>query len=262
MVKVDNQIAGRLPYHRYFKVKIRLNMRLFHRLFPFVVFTIVFVQLHAQGKTFKLESPGKNINIVINLADKIYYSISADGEDLVINNPISLGLRTDTLGQTPKLIKAKSEKGSELIKPYITLKYASVQSKYSSLVLSFKGDYIVEFRAFDDGVAYRFVSSRKGEIEVMNEDFALHFPAEYLLHLQQPVSFNTSYEEAYTHVSSGSWKITDKMSTLPILVDTKKQHKILISESDLSDYPAMFLKGTGNNGVQGSVSKDTTGVWA
>ena len=118
-----------------------------------------------------------------------------------------------------------------------------------------QGDYSVEFRAFDDGIAYRFITNKKGDVEVLEEDFAINFPANYLLHLQQPSGFKTAYEEPYTHVESNEWKATDRMSVLPILIDTKKKYKILISESDLSDYPCMFLKGNGVNGVQSTFPK-------
>lgn len=45
------------------------------------------------------------------------------------------------------------------------------------------------------------------------------------------------------------------MSVLLILIDTHKPYKILICESDLADYPCMFLKGTGNNGVSATFPK-------
>ena len=45
------------------------------------------------------------------------------------------------------------------------------------------------------------------------------------------------------------------MSVLPVLIDTRKQYKILISESDLTDYPCMFLKGTGDNGIVSTFPK-------
>lgn len=83
----------------------------------------------------------------------------------------------------------------------------------------------------------------------MGEDLSLQFPTDYLLHLQQPGGFKTAYEEPYTHISSHSWKPSDKMSVLPVLIDTRKSYKILISESDLSDLPCMFLKGNGTNGI-------------
>ena len=83
----------------------------------------------------------------------------------------------------------------------------------------------------------------------MNEEFAINFPSDYLLHLQQPGGFHTAYEEPYTHVQSNAWKPEERIAVLPVLVDTQKDYKILISESDLADYPCMFLKGTGTNGA-------------
>lgn len=212
-------------------------------------------QLFSQVKQFDLLSPNQEIKVSISLTDKIYYSISGNNDALLSNNHLMLNLRSEQLGQDPKLIGTKKGTVSEVIKPYISLKYASVQNNYNFLVLNLKGDYSVEFRAFDEGVAYRFVTNKKGDVEVMNEDFIINFPSDYLLHLQQPGSFKTAYEEAYSQLESTNWKLTDRMSNLPVLIDTKKQYKILISESDLVDYPGMFLKSNGNNGVQGVFPK-------
>ncbi len=213
-------------------------------------FLILSFQLYAQSKPLDLLSPNGELKVSVTVSDKIYYSLSGNGTELLTNNHLMLSLTNETLGRNPKLISTKKAKGAEVIKPYISLKYATVQSNYNSVLLLFKGAYSVEFRAFDDGIAYRFSTTKEGDIEVTDEDMALHFPADYLLNLLQPNGFKTSYEEPYTHISSSNWKPEDKMSTLPVLMDTKKGYKILISESDLQDYPCMFLKSTGDNGVQ------------
>ena len=213
------------------------------------------VQICAQQKQLDLLSPNGEIKLSVTVSDKIYYSISGRGTPLLTSNYARLRLRNESLGENPRLVSVKKGKGAEIIKPYISLKYSSVQADYNSLLLRFKGDYAVEFRAFDDGVAYRFSTTRRGDIEVINEDFTLHFPAGYLLHVQQPGGFKTAYEEPYTHIASATWKPGDKIATLPLLVDTKKDYKILISESDLRDYPGMFLQGTGENGVQSAFPK-------
>jgi alpha-glucosidase len=205
--------------------------------------------LYAQNKGLKLISPNGAIAISLDISDKIYYSIAFKDEVLLQKNHLALSLRNETLGDSPKLSGTKKGQGNEVIRPYIPLKYAAVKNAYNSLLLNFKGNYAVEFRAFDEGVAYRFITSKKGGIEVLNEDFVLGLPAEYTLHLQQPGGFKTSYEENYSVVNSKDWKPADKMSTLPVLIDTRKAYKILISESDLSDYPGMFLKGSGENGI-------------
>lgn len=84
----------------------------------------------------------------------------------------------------------------------------------------------------------------------MGEDFAINFPTNYKAHLSQPDGFKTSYECPYTHVDTEKYAATDRMSYLPVLIETDKAYKILISEADLSDYPCMFLKSTGKNGMQ------------
>ncbi|WP_316835417.1 glycoside hydrolase family 97 protein [Pedobacter nutrimenti] len=217
------------------------------RLILFTLLSLSFVA-HAQESQIALQSPGGTIQVSVSLSDKIYYSVAINKESLMQKNYLSLKLDNGILGQNPKLLNIKKGKGTDVLKPIVPLKFSVVNNFYNSLVLNFKGSYSVEFRAFDDGLAYRFLTRKKGQIDIVNEDFAVNFPSDYLLHVQQPGGFKTSYEEVYSQVNSRDWKATDKMSNLPMLIDTRKAYKILISESDLSDYPGMFLKGTGNNG--------------
>ena len=214
----------------------------------------VSASLFAQSKDLDLQSPDGAIKVSLRLSDKIYYTISYNQDELLKNNSLMLQLRNAALGQNPKLISSKKRTGNEVIKPYISLKCSTVKNNYNSLLLNFKGNYSVEFRAFDEGIAYHFTTAQKGDVEVMHEDFSINFPDEYNLHILQPKSFKTSYEEPYSTVSSKEWP-TDNISTLPLLIDTKKQYKILISESDLSDYPCMFLKSTGANGLTSTFPK-------
>lgn len=224
-----------------------------HNLLLLLFLSIAF-GISAQKKA-ELQSPNGEIKVSLSISDKIYYTISYNNDVLLEKNHLSLNLGNETLGLNPKLSGQKANKVNEVLTPVVPLKYSSVKNEYNSLLLTFKGDYSVEFRAFDDGIAYRFITNKKGDVEVLGEDFAINFPTNYLLHLQQPGGFKTAYEEPYTHVESNEWKATDRMSVLPILIDTKKQYKILISESDLSDYPCMFLKSNGANGVQSTFPK-------
>ena len=221
------------------------NLKLFACLFLLFGLSTVY----SQKTNFEVASPNGELKIAITLGDKIYYSILAGNEELAAKNHLGLVLKNETLGLNPKLAGSKTGKVNEVIKPAIPLKFSTVANVYNYLLLNFKGGYSVEFRAFDEGVAYRFITAKKGEIEILNEDFSVNFPTDYLLHLQQAESFKTSYEEEYSHLNASDWKSSDKMSTLPVLADSKKQYKILISESDLSDYPGMFLKGTGSGVV-------------
>lgn len=200
-------------------------------------------------KKAELTSPNGNIKVELSIADKIYYTVSSDNQVLLKDNSLLLNLRNEALGQHPQLAKQKTTTANETLTPVIPLKYSTVKNEYNQLTLTFKGNYSVEFRAFNDGIAYRFVTDKKGDVEVLGEEFSLNFPTDYLLHQQQTGGFKTAYEEPYSHINSSEWKASDKMALLPLLIDTKKDYKILISETDVSDYPCMFLKGNGANGV-------------
>ena len=205
---------------------------------------------HLSAKVIDVKSPNGELNISVDEKDKIYYSVSYGNDLLLKDCYLNLQLENETLGNNPKLRSTKKGVIDESVKREIPLKNAVVKNHCNTLRMNFAGNYAVEFRVFDNGVAYRFITDKKGDNIVMGEDFVLNFPANYKAHLSQPNGFKTSYEYPYTHVNSEEYKATDRMSYLPILLETDKPYKILISEADLHDYPCMFLKSTGRNGMQ------------
>ena len=205
---------------------------------------------HLSAKVIDVKSPNGELNISVDVKDKIYYSVSYGNDLLLKDCYLNLQLENETLGNNPKLRSTKKGVIDESVKREIPLKNAVVKNHCNTLRMNFAGNYAVEFRVFDNGVAYRFITDKKGDNIVMGEDFVLNFPANYKAHLSQPNGFKTSYEYPYTHVNSEEYKATDRMSYLPILLETDKPYKILISEADLHDYPCMFLKSTGQNGMQ------------
>lgn len=201
------------------------------------------------AKVIDVKSPNGEINVSVDVKDKIYYSVSYGNDLLLKDCRLNLQLANETLGDNPKLRNTRRGVINENIKREIPLKNAIVKNHCNTLRMNFAGNYAVEFRVFDDGVAYRFITDKKGENIVMGEDFTIHFPANYKAHLSQPNGFKTSYEYPYTHVNTQEYKTSDRMSYLPILLETDKSYKILISEADLYDYPCMFLKSNGQNGM-------------
>jgi alpha-glucosidase len=194
-----------------------------------------------QAKSIELASPDEKIRVRLEIAGGIRYSIACNGDVLLDSCRLQLNLENRSLGDNPELIETKNNSVSETLKPDVPLKFSTVKNEYNQLILLFKNDYSVEFRAFNEGVAYRFITVGKKEAVVRNELFSIGLPENCLLHFQQPAGFKTAYEEAYSHCSIHEWD-AKKTATLPLLVDTKKGYRILISESDLSDYPCMFLK--------------------
>lgn len=197
-------------------------------------------------KLVSVHSPNGQVKVNITIGDKVYYDVESAGETLLQKSHLGMTLRNRTLGTNSKLKGKKQKTVNETLTPVFPLKYSQVENHYNQLTLSFDGDWQLEWRVYDDAVAYRFVTAMKGEIEVMKEDVTLCLPQPTPLVLQQTGSFRTSCEEPYSRVNSNEWKAEDYMSEVPLVIAGKGQ-KMLLSEYDLFDYPGMFFKGNANN---------------
>lgn len=193
-------------------------------------------------KSQQLVSPNGNLRISVELSDKIQYDVALGNQTLMDDCVIGLETANSQLGHAPKLSKAIRSSVDEKITPVVPLKFSTVNNCYNQLLLKFRGGYAVEFRAFDNGFAYRFLTDLKGEQEIMNETMQINFASDYTLHLQQPNGFKTAYEEEYKHLTQGEWEKSNRMALLPLLISLQNGPKILFSETDLHDYPALFLK--------------------
>ena len=214
-----------------------------------VVF-FLFCSVGIYGKNIELKSPDGSLGVDIQLKDKIYYSVYAGNELLLKDCSMSLDLKDEVLGRSPKLRNIRRNSVDETVKREIPMKNAEVRNHYNVLRMDMDGDYSVEFRAYDNGVAYRFITIKKGKREVLDEEYSINFPDSYLVHLSQTESFKTSCEVPYTHIKTTEYKNIDQMSYFPVLLETNNGYNILISEADLYDYPCMFIKSSGNNGFR------------
>lgn len=202
----------------------------------------------AKAQEYSVASPDGKIKVTVSLGDGITYDVHYGNELVLTDCRMSLNVNGKVLGSAPSL-KSVSRKSVDRVKhPFLHLKYAEVPDRFNQMTLKMKGGYSVEFRAYDDGIAYRFVTDLGGKIEIENEDISIFFPEETDLVLQQCDRFRTSYEERYTFVKASEWKESQKMAHYPILAITAKGTKVLMSESDLIDYPAAFFRSNDANG--------------
>ncbi|MEG1885450.1 MAG: glycoside hydrolase family 97 protein [Alistipes sp.] len=208
------------------------------------------VGIGATTKPLEICSPNGKIKAVIYVDQVIRYAVFYGKDRILDNCSAALLLPDETLGVSPKLLSAKRGSINEQVRREIPLKNAVTEHHCNTLRLNFAGHYAVEFRLFDNGLAYRFITDRKGELTVLNEDFTIGFPADYTAYLSQVNNFRSMCEEPYSTVRTASYGKEDPMSYLPVLIQTDKPYKILLAEADLHDYPCMFVKSTGTNALQ------------
>lgn len=217
------------------------------RIYSLILMVAACVSGYAQ-KVVTAKSPDGQTSVSVTLADRIYYDVVSHNETLLKRSVIGMRLRDKTLGANPVLKKKSVRAVKETVKPLLPLKFSEVDNRYTLLSMEMKGGYAVDFRLYNDGIAFRMRTSLPGEIEVMQENTVFQLAEDCDLVLQQPSGFKTSCEENYSIVKSQAWKAEDRMSELPVLIMGKNQ-KILLSEFDLCSYPGLFLKGNGDNSL-------------
>src|SRR5258705_2371886 len=148
---------------------------------PTVLFIILAtLSLAAQkGKVFHVKSPDGKINITMDVAAKISWSAMHESNVIIAPSPISLTLANgEVLGDRPKIISAKTASVNTVINtPFYKKK--SIIDNYNQLTLQCKGDYGVIVRAYNDGIAYRFFTNKKGEITIQSEEANFNFDNDY-----------------------------------------------------------------------------------
>lgn len=203
----------------------------------------------AYGKDHLLQSPDKHISITVTTNNKIYWSIRYNADIILQPSQIALHIKNNIQpGINPVLIKQKLSSVNETITPIVPVKSRIIVNNYNELRLDFKGGYSVYFRAYNDGVAYRFETKLKQEIEVNSETADFDFGNNNRVFWPQESNpdFLSHFESVYKDSTINAFSETQH-AALPMLVYSKSGIKMLISESDLYDYPNMFLFGTGGN---------------
>ncbi|RBQ07627.1 glycoside hydrolase family 97 protein [Pedobacter miscanthi] len=195
----------------------------------------------------ELSSPDKRIKVSVNVNDRISYSLTFNGDPFLTNSYLQLNLDQAQLGANAKLIKKTFSTVNSSSNPVIPLKNSTVVNHYNLLKLDFKGDFSVEFRAYNDGIAYRFITNKKDSVIVNSEDVHINFNDDVKTAYLETGGFKTSYEILYRQNELGKVD-KNKMSVLPILFNTGK-YKALLSEADLYDYPCLFVKAIDNKAI-------------
>ena len=204
----------------------------------------------ATGKTVQVASPGGNLAVEIEIGERIGYAVQSDGRTVIKNGSLALKLTDRTLGEQPRLRRTKRFSADEWLERTNPTKNARVHNRYNGIRLDFAGDYAVEFRVFDNGAAYRFVTSLPGRIEVEEERFGIDFPAGSEAWLSLSSGFRTMYEEPYTRMPLAEYGTQQPMSYLPVLAALPDGGKVLLAESDVRDYPCMFVESNGSGGFR------------
>jgi alpha-glucosidase len=207
--------------------------------------------VYASAATYDLSSPNNKIKVTIQTGERITYDIAVNGQTVLQNSSLTLDVDHKLLGANVNVLSTKTNSVNRDIPSPVPRKSAKVHEAYNELRLEIAGNYAVVFRAYDEGVAYRFeTSSGQNQTKIYNETVGLNFSGDYSVYYPKEDSMFSHNEREFLYLALKD--IPDSsLASLPAVVDTKSGVKLIVGESDVDDYPGLWLHGNSNNSLSG-----------
>lgn len=202
----------------------------------------VFGLLNAEG--YKVQSPGKTLQVDVEVGDAVTWSLYRDGKLVMGPSVISMTLEMEgVLGKNTRVRKVIHKSVNNIIKTPV-YKKSEVVDHYNQMTLQLRDGLGLEFRAYNEGVAYRIVTAFKRDITVISEEADFVFPTPGNAWVPYIVSnlerYMTSFESTYNVLSLKDVD-ENRLIITPLLVEAGEGRKVVITEADLEDYAGMFV---------------------
>lgn len=200
--------------------------------------------------SYDLRSPDGRIEVRIRTTGSIRYDIVLKGRAVLEDSTMAMDVDHKKVGVDPKVTDSTHRTYDGIVEPVVKQKFARIRDHYNELRLSLDGGYAAVFRAYNEGVAYRFENALPQEkVKVYTEDAKFNFPSNFVVYYPQEDSFYSHNERKY--LPQRLSEIAPAfIATLPAVVDVGGGAKLAIAESDLQDYPGLWLHGTSGNALE------------
>jgi alpha-glucosidase len=191
---------------------------------------------------------------------QLTYRVSFNGKPLLLSSQLGMDLQGhQVLGTDVRIVSADRSQKDETYK-LVVGKNNPVRDHYNALRLTVEENattgskLVMEARAYDDGVAFRYVvpehlgrSSSSGsamrEFRLVKELTGFHFSTDATVYPLYRNSDRTSYEGDWvkTHLTR---LLLNRLIGLPLLTEVPSVGWMAITEADLDQYSGMFLVNT------------------
>jgi alpha-glucosidase len=197
-------------------------------------------------------SPNGALVVTLGIDGQLTWSVALRGGQILRPSRIAMTLDGGRiLGEKPVVSGTAVRAADTTLKPVVRIKRAEIRDHYNERRVDFAGGYAILVRAYDDGVAYRWVTTLPGDVTVVTEEATLAFAEDHLVYFPEETSLLSHQERQYkrltlTEISPG------RFSSLPAMVEMPGGVKVVITEADLFDYPGMDLtSGTEAHSLKG-----------
>ncbi len=207
--------------------------------------------LQAAGKNYSLTSPNGKLKVEVQLGDTLSYVVYHGQEIILSKSYVALVLEDGTLlGAHPQVTgtKVRSVLG-KVESPFY--RFSEFTTSCNELTLKLKGDFGLIFRAYDEGIAYRFFTTRKKDIAVRDEIAEFRFDKDYTAYLSHSTNPKAPLAMAFqnTYEVKPISQSAELLAFLPLTIDYGHGLKMTLLESDLESYPGMFVRAGKESGA-------------
>ena len=209
--------------------------------------------LAAKEKKYVLSSPDGTLKVEISVGNELAYQVMHGNDTILSHSNIGLVLENGTIvGKTPRITGERRRKIKDNIEsPFYRFK--EFVATGNELDLKLKGGFGIIFRAYNEGVAYRFYTTQSSDIIIKEEQAEFNFKEDYTAYLPYTTNDKKPMAMAYQNVYDVTplSKAQPKLAFLPVTVDCGSV-KLTLLESDLEAYPGMFVQSQqGKYGLKG-----------
>jgi alpha-glucosidase len=196
--------------------------------------------------TYDLASPNHKITVHIRLDQRIEYDLLLNGKTLLQNSTMEMDVEHRKLGLNPQVLSSTPTTVNRELRVPVPQKFALLREHYNQLRLEFKDGYALVFRLYNEGFAYRFETSiSQTEVKVYDEEAVLSFTDNFNVYYPKEDSFFSHNEREFVYLPVKV--IPDSsLASVPAVVDTNSA-KLIIADSDVDDYPGLWLRGSRDN---------------
>ncbi|MGC9363440.1 MAG: glycoside hydrolase family 97 protein [Fidelibacterota bacterium] len=206
----------------------------------------VIVSLSTVAQDFQVRSPDGRMAVNVSLADGLTASVYYKNQTVINSLKIDLLIENSKcFADHPAVARSAKQEIRQTVTVAVPLKNRTIEDHYNQLQIEFDNHYTLCLRVFNDGFAYRLATALDGEIKVRKEQLHLNLSPDVVSYFPEEQSLMSHYERSYA-----VRKISDieagRFCSLPVLFQTGRGVNILFSETDLRDYPGLFLAKADN----------------
>ncbi|HEY7373903.1 MAG TPA: glycoside hydrolase family 97 protein [Polyangia bacterium] len=204
--------------------------------------------------TIRLQSPGGHLSVDVRAAPDLAYDVAYDGKPLVADARLSLDVDHRRLGVAARITGTTTRAVNERVTPAVHLKAAALADRYNEVRIACAGGYAVTFRAYDEGVAYRFETALDAaQVKVFGEEALFRFAADAPVFYPDEgpdaeKTFFSHNEQLFKPVNLTAIP-AGELASLPAVVATAAGPKVAVAEADIESYPGLWLRATGTTAL-------------